>query len=168
ANPEDLFSESRLFLFCAGSLFHEMNGVSRLIMDPVAYQRIHNYYTRDLELEIKKQGTFAEFFNNSKVGMAFRSMIAPDRLRVLREKIFQSRKEHIYAISMKNDRIIPSAGISKALMGTDKRVPSNMEVMDFPYPNYHEMPFPVNNDAFKNQVDEAFEKVFSKAAAFLA
>lgn len=168
ANPNELLSDSKLFLFCAGSLFHEMNGISKLIMDPVAYHKIHNYYTSDLEFQIKKQGAFADFFNNSKVGMAFRSMIAPDRLKSLRERIFKSRKEHIYAISMKNDRVIPSPGISKALMGTAERPPSNMEVMDFPYPNYHEMPFPVKNETFKDQVDEAFEKIFSKAAAFLA
>lgn len=168
ANPGEILSDSKLFLFCAGSLFHEMNGISKLIMDPVAYHKIHNYYTSDLELQIKKEGTFAEFFNNSKVGMAFRSMIAPDRLRYLRERIFKSRKEHIYAISMKNDRVIPSPGISRALMGTADRPPSNMEVMDFPFPNYHEMPFPVKNESLKSQVDEAFDRVFSKAAAFLA
>ncbi len=95
-------------------------------------------------------------------------MIAPDRFKSVRERVFRNRKEHIYAVSMENDRVIPCTGISKALMGTDNRLPSNMEVMNFRFPNYHEMPFPVKKDSIKKQVDEAFEKVFSRASAFLA
>lgn len=167
ANPDELLSESKLFLFCAGSLFHEMNGISKLIMDPVAYHRIYSYYTSDLENQINRPGVFSDFFNNNRIGMAFRSMIAPDRCRSLRERIFQNRKENIFAISMKKDRVIPSAGISRALMGTGKQPPSNMEVLDFPSASIHEMPFPVNKESLRKQVDDTFEKVFSKAAAFL-
>jgi hypothetical protein len=168
ANPKELFSDSKLFLFCAGSLFHEMNGVSKLIMDPVAYHKIYRYYLEELETEISNHGVFSEFFRNNKIGIAFRSMLAPDRLQTIREGIFRSRKKSIYAISLKNDRVIPTRGISKALLGTADRIPSNMEVMDFNFPSYHEMPFPVKNENIKKSVDQAFNTVFSKAATFLA
>jgi len=168
SNPDELFSDSKLFLFCAGSLFGDMNGISRLIMDPIAHFKLQDYYKNELETEIKKSWIFKDFFNNNKIGMAFRSMIAQDRFSNLREKIFRKKKEMIYAISLKNDRIIPAAGISKILLGSASCIPSNMEVMDFPYPYSHEMPFPVKQDSILELVNEAFERVFSKAAVFLS
>jgi hypothetical protein len=167
ANPYELLSDSRLFLFCAGSFFKDMNGVSKLIMDPVAYHKIHHYYTHNLENELKKSGVFAEFFNKNKIGMAFRSMIAPDRFRNFRNGIFQKKRNQIYAISLKNDRVIPTPGISQTLLGSSDRIPSNMEVTDFSFPHRHEMPFPVNQESVRKLVDEAFERVFSRAATFL-
>lgn len=168
ANPEELFSESKLFLFCAGSLFIDMNGVSKLIMDPVAHFRLHHYYRNELEEEIVRGGVFADFFHNNKLGIAFRSMIAPDRLRNLREKVFRSREQQIHAISFKKDRIIPAAAISEALLGSRSRTPSNMEIMDFSFPYTHEVPFPVKKEEFRNSINEAFELVFSRAALFLS
>jgi hypothetical protein len=44
ANPQMLFSDSRLFMFCGGSVFSNMNGVSKLIMDSKAYNRVYSYY----------------------------------------------------------------------------------------------------------------------------
>ena len=43
-NPEGLYTDSRLFLFCGGALFDEMNGVSRLIMDQPAFRSLRDYY----------------------------------------------------------------------------------------------------------------------------
>jgi hypothetical protein len=168
ANPDELLTNSKLFLFCAGSFFKDMNGISKLIMDPMAYHKIYGYYLHNLEKEVKKSGVFAEFFNKNKIGMAFRSMIAPDRFSNFRESIFQKKKEQIYAISLKNDRVIPTPGIRDALLGSPNRIPSNMEVTDFSFPHRHEMPFPVNPESIRKLVDEAFESVFSKAAVFLS
>lgn len=167
ANPDDLLSDSRLFLFCAGSLFHEMNGVSKLIMDPVAYHKIYHYYLSDLEKQIKKSDLFSEYFNRNKIGMAFRSMIAPDRFRNFRNRIFHQKAEQIFAISLKEDRVIPTPGISRALLGTSKRIPRNMVVTDFPFTHCHENPFPVKQESIRQLVDKAFDQVFTKAAVFM-
>lgn len=164
SNPDNLFSDSRLFLFCAGSLFGDMNGISKVIMDPPAYERIHKYYTDELENKIRKSGVFADFFNNSKIGMAFRSMITPDRFSSVRERVFKNRSRQIFALSLKDDKVIPPDKVSTAL-GEDNR---NMEVLDFDYPYCHEMPFPFKLEKFKDKINEAFERVFLKAGVFLS
>ncbi|HYW94173.1 MAG TPA: DUF6051 family protein [Bacteroidales bacterium] len=168
SNPDDLMSHSRLFLFCAGSLFSQMNGISRVIIDPAANERIQYYYKNELEETIKKSGVFAEFFTRSQVGMAFRSMIAPDRFRKIREKVFKRQYSQIYAVSLKNDKVIPPGDISSTLMGSSSRLPGNMDVYDFDFPYTHEMPFPLKVSAAVGHVDEAFEKIFRKASVFLS
>ncbi len=165
SNPENLLSESKLFLFCAGSMFGDMNGISKVIMDPVAFRRIHKYYTLELEENIKKSGVFSDFFNNSKIGMAFRSMITPDLFKSVREGAFKDPSRQIFALSLKKDKVIPPSKIRKAIFGKRRK---NMEVLDFDYPYSHEIPFPLSQLNFTEKIDEAFEKVFTKASLFLS
>ena len=166
SNPGGLLTGSKVFLFCAGSLFSQMNGISRVIIDPAANERIQNYYKNELEEKIKTSGVFAGFFNDSQIGMAFRSMIAPDRFRKIREKVFRKQARQIFAVALKNDRVIPPSNIMSTLSGRN-RIPENMEVYDFNYPYSHEMPFPLKMTHIRDLVDEAFEKIFRKAAVFL-
>ncbi len=168
SNPDSLLSGSKLFLFCAGALFSQMNGISRVIIDPVANERIQNFYKNELETRIKNSGVFAEFFNNSQIGMAFRSMIAPDRFRKIRERVFRKQSAQIYAISLKEDRVIPPGMISSTLLGKRDELPANMDVYDFSYPYSHEMPFPFKLRDARSLVDEGFEKIFRKASVFLS
>lgn len=168
SNPHELFTHSKLFLFCAGSLFSEMNGISKVILDTNAHQRIQYYYQNEFEEKIKTSGLFADFFNQQKIGMAFRSMIAPERFRKLREKVFTHSKDKIYAISLLKDQVIPPDKISQTLMGSKTRLPENMEVFDFNYAYSHEMPFPVKNTELSSLLNQAFEKIFRKAAVFLS
>ena len=45
ANPGNLFTDSRLFMFCGGSIFSEMDGRARDIMDKEAFERMEYYFT---------------------------------------------------------------------------------------------------------------------------
>ena len=47
ANPEHLLDDSKLFLFCGGSIFSQMDGSARDIMDQEAYRRVKNYFLND-------------------------------------------------------------------------------------------------------------------------
>ena len=47
ANPERMFSDTRLFMFCGGSIFSEMDGNARDIMDKQAFEVIQDYYSQD-------------------------------------------------------------------------------------------------------------------------
>ncbi len=167
SDPGGMLWDSRLFLFCAGSLFSQMNGISRVIIDPLANERIQNYYRNELEEDIKKSGIFSEFFNESRTGMAFRSMIAPDRFRKIRERVFSRKQRQIMAVALKDDMVIPPAAIGETLMGKKGKLPGNMEVYDFGFLYSHEIPFPFKVKNVRNLVDEAFEKIFRKAALFL-
>jgi hypothetical protein len=168
SNPGNLLTDSKLFLFCAGSLFGHMNGVSKLIMDREAYDRIYYYYTREMEDNIKNTPSFSDFFNNNKMGSAFRAMIRPDKFKRVREKVFTASAKNIYAISLKKDKVIPAESISETLLGSKSRLPDNMEVFDFNFPYSHEMPFPLKATEFHDEINYAFELIFRKAATFLA
>jgi hypothetical protein len=166
-NPENLFTESKLFMFCGGSVFSNMNGTSKLIMDSLAYNKVYNYYMNDFEEKINKRNPFAEFLSSTQIGIAFRSMIDFSRFRSFRENILGKLKEQIRSITLRKDIVIPSDGIVRT-MNTGTGAKSNqVEVWDFPFRYSHENPFPVFNNPISSEVDRCFERLISRAGLFL-
>jgi len=164
-NPENLFTNSKLFIFCGGSVFSNMQGSSKLIMDTLAFKRVYNYYLDEFEKTIKGKSPVIDFFRSSQLGMAFRSMIDLNRFRSFRENIFKNLHGQIQTITLLKDRVIPSKGVVDTLSAIMKK--ENVRVWDFPYTYTHENPFPVFASPFSEQVDDSFERVFSEAAAYL-
>jgi hypothetical protein len=162
ANPDGLFSGSKLFMFCGGSVFSNMKGESKLIMDKLAYEKIYNYYLERFEEEIKARGSVLDHLVSGRIGMAFRSMIDFNRFRDTREKALHSLEDRIYSIGLKKDTVIPAAGIVKTLNKNCR-----LEVIDFTHDYTHENPFPVINNNGHSEVDRSFEKVFEPACRFL-
>jgi hypothetical protein len=165
-NPGNLFAESKLFIFCGGSVFSNMKGSSKLIMDSLAFDRVYNYYLNDFEQTITGDSPLVNFLRSSQVGMAFRSMIDLGRLKLFRENILKHLKDQIHSISLSKDSVIPCKGVIATLAGSKKR--DIVDVWDFPYIYSHENPFPVLETPLSKQVDYWFEKVFTEAALFLA
>jgi hypothetical protein len=165
-NPENLFSGSRLFIFCGGSVFSNMQGASKLIMDSYAFDKVYSYYLNDFEKSITGKGPLVEFLRSSQIGMAFRSMIDLGRFRTFRENILKKLKDQIHAVSLLKDTVIPSNGVVATLGSLRKR--EVVEVWDFPYTYSHENPFPVLDLPFSKKVDYCFERLFSEARSFLA
>ena len=154
SNPEGYFSDSKLFMFCGGSLFSEMNGNSKRIMDKDSFVSMHNYYVKLFRQESRRIRDYIE--------EAFISHISKDMLPKLREGFYRKNSGRVMAISLKKDRVIPTSGIKMALEGGE----IDIEEMDFPFSYSHETPFP-NNIGQNSEVDSWFYKVFSKAANFL-
>jgi hypothetical protein len=167
-NPENLFSESKLFMFCGGSVFSNMHGTSKLIMDSLAYDKVFNFYLEDFEKEIKGKSPLVDFLCSSRIGMAFRSMIDLGRFRKFRENRLTGLKDQIRSIALLKDAIIPADGIVKTLNYKSQSLSSSVEVTDFPYPYTHENPFPLFNSILSHSVDSAFERLFAAAGLFLA
>ncbi len=167
-NPESLFSESKLFMFCGGSVFSNMHGTSKLIMDRLAYEKIYKFYLSDFEKEIKGSGPVVEFLRTSRVGMAFRSMIDLGRFRNFREKALKELRDQVHSIALLKDIVIPAKGITET-MNFDKRQNSfPSETWDFSHHYYHENPFPVFDNKDSLLVDSSFDRLFTRAALFLA
>ncbi|MDY0098185.1 MAG: DUF6051 family protein [Bacteroidales bacterium] len=160
ADPEGLFRESRLFMFCGGAVFSSMNGESRLIMDKLAYDKVYNYYLNLFEAEIGRKESLISIPVSGKIGMAFRAMIDFSRYRHLREKVLYRLRDRLYAVALMKDRVIPAAGIINTLDS------GNVEVMDFPYDYTHENPFPIFSNDMSAEVDRSFDKVFDTACRF--
>jgi len=162
-NTDDLFTDTKLFIFCGGSVFSSMKGSSKLIMDSKAFDIVYSYYMNDFEKSLRGKGPVTDFLKNTSLGMAFRSMIDFGRFRKFRENILNKLRDQIQSITLKNDTVIPASGVL-ATLNTKKHQPA--EVWDFSYAYSHENPFPVFNSPLSSEVNRSFERVFSRAAAF--
>lgn len=156
---EKLFSGSRLFMFCGGAPFNRMNGVSKLIMDEEAFIRLRFFYLKQFDREIKSKGPLAEMINSIQAGQAFRAMIDSSSFTRWRKAGFMKLAGRIRSIGLQKDLVIPPSGIAELLN------PGQTEILDFPYAYSHENPFPLT--ANSSMVDQSFDQVFGKAAAFL-
>lgn len=161
-NPDGLFGDARLFLFCGGAFFDQMDGVSKLIMDQQAFDRLRKFYIHEFDMEMKRSSTLAGSVNKTLIGQSFLSMLASQSLKSFRENAFQKMHSQVQAIALLNDKVIPAKGVMESLSPW-----INVEVMDFPYPYSHENPFPLTDKNSSDLVDQSFEKVFAKASAFL-
>lgn len=163
ADQQEQFGNSRMFLFCGGSLFEDMNGASRMIMDKLAFNTLQNYFLEEIQEDSRRSAALSMLLNHSDMGKAFCAMIATDRLRKFREAGFRALKDRISTITLSADEVITPASVRKAMNSI-----SEVSELDFPYKYTHEAPFPYFTDAQSGVVDRSFEQVFSKAAAFLA
>jgi hypothetical protein len=165
-NPNKLFTESKLFIFCGGSVFSNMQGSSKLIMDKLAFNHVYNYYLNDFEKTLTGKSPLVDFLHSSQIGLAFRAMIDLGRLKVFREHILSNLRDQIHSLSLQKDTVIPCHGIISTLKASDKK--DIVDIWDFPYKYTHENPFPVFESPFSKKVDYWFEKAFSEATMFLA
>lgn len=159
ANNKDLFSSSRLFMFCGGSIFSSMFGVSRSILDKASFELLLDYYINIFGNES------SSIWKRDHIFSSFRKMITPDKYRDERVSIFDNLKERINGISLTKDIVIPYHGVKEA-MGSNV-TESAIKLKDFSFNYTHENPFP-NNEKDITSVDLAFDNVFSSAVSFLA
>jgi len=165
ANPLNLFTTSRLFVFCGGSIFSHMYGESRCIMDKTAYEKLFHYY-KDEWLNIVKKATASGRMLHDGLLSAFNAMINPDIYKDERETFFNSCKNRITGISLRKDKVMPWSGV-EACMGSQLSEQC-FELIDFPYNYTHEFPFPANGQIDEVSLNNSFLSVFQKATAFLA
>ncbi len=167
ANPDNIFDESKFVFFAGGSLFQEMNGISKYIMDNKAFERIYYYYMKEMDEDIRDNSSMRTVLEDTGMGRAFRSMVSYDGFRNFREKTLKKYKSRILAIPLLNDLVIPSKPTVELLSRTSCSA-KNIKMMDFKFPSIHENPFPVNLKEYSSLIDEAFLKVFSMSGRFLA
>lgn len=165
ANPGRLFSDSRLFIFCGGSIFSQMFGVSKLIMDTPAYNRLLQFYCSEWPAIYGKSKSGNLSPDNSLI-KAFSAMIRPDLFKTERESFFARAKNRISGIALQKDQVMPYSGI-RACMG-DETTNECIELIDFPFDYTHEIPFPDHGKVDKKHTKEAMNKVLVKGAAFLS
>lgn len=158
-SEETLFSASRLFMFCGGSIFSAMYGGSRSIMDSTSYHKLYDYYLKDFSLEEAGRIT------GTKLARIFHSMIAPFHLTDYRLQLFQAMSDRIGGVSLQRDSVIPYSGVQEA-MGNEL-AGKLVQLLDFPYGYCHENPFPIVKENTE-EVDRAFSKIFNLASGFLA
>ena len=161
ADPRGLFAESKFFFFCGGSTFEGMQGISKFILDDLAFRRIIDYYIHVEKEPTAQSGIFYDLFTESSLGKAFQLLISKTAKADERKTRFSNLSEQIRSVCLTKDSVVPCNEIKSTMQGTQ------IEELDFTYPYLHENPFPVFNDERGKLVDEAFKHVMSKASVFL-
>ncbi len=164
SDPEDFLPDTKIAFFAGGSLFSHMNGVSKYIMDNVAFAGIWKYY-REILSKAGNSVDLKSWFEKNRFGRAFTWMLGYGRYDNEREKSFQSYHSNLFILALKNDSVIPLIGIRQAF-GRKFSRSGRIRVVDFPYPYIHENPFPVLNRKIDHEVDQAFRSVFVPVAEF--
>lgn len=158
SNHNNLFEKSKLFMFCGGSIFSSMFGVSRSILDNASFSNLQNYYINLFGNEDNSIWKRDNIFN------AFRQMITPDKWKQEREAFFAEVKSRISGISLTKDIVIPYHGVQEALgLNTTSEA---IKLKDFSFNYSHENPFPYN-EKDTTSLNDAFEGVFERAVKFL-
>ncbi len=165
ADPDGLLGNSKLFMFCGGSVFSGMNGSSKLIMDHRAYSTIYDYYLHQFEGEIDTRNKNLPSVLSGLI-RSFRSFIDTDRLKPFREYGLNRLRDRIFTIGLEKDRVIPADSIMRTM---GKGLRKTTRILDFPYSYSHENPFPVlrNKPDESRLIDRCFNMVFGNAVAFL-
>jgi hypothetical protein len=156
----NLLDESKIVFFAGGSLFSCMNGISRYIMDSVAFTSIQRYY---LNLLSDHSGSWLQ---KSRYGRAFSWLIGNGDFDREREKSLQQYQSNLMVIALKNDRVIPVEGIRSAF-GKKFCRSERFRIIHFPYSYTHENPFPVLNKNISPQVDSSFVSLYERVSKFL-
>jgi hypothetical protein len=167
ANPENYFSNSRLFLFCGGPTLDRMKPNSKFILDSDATIALYSFYTERLDMELKHDARMAHYFNgNHPVGNCFRAMLNYHQEKKFREQRFKALIEQMQAVSLKNDSVIPPCEVENTLRGEHHDIPIKTDALDFPFPYDHVTPFPALA-IHEQSVTDSFNLVFDLAGSFL-
>ncbi|MEG1521176.1 MAG: DUF6051 family protein [Bacteroidales bacterium] len=167
ANPENLLSASRFFLFCGGSIFERMNGSAREIMDQIAWNEVKRFYINDYEKPDGFQSGLLPGKTDDSFSKAFISMLRPDFDQDYRTSFYQQAHDRLKIITLKKDQVIPTEGVREAI-GEENARPLLTE-LDFPFDYTHQQPFPTENKKIHpEEISRAFNTIFESACDFLA
>lgn len=186
-NYNEWLSESKAFLFCGGPTMSGMYATSRYIYDSETYKSITSFYVENFEEEVDKSvGLKNYFLNPDDAAIDFKSLLTIDLLKEHRERKLNNISQRIKALALVKDEVIPPASViqtlngvyssvpkpelgnekSKPGFGNRKKIPIDVEVMDFPFDYDHISPFPLGEN-IQDEVDKSFYQVFTLASDFL-
>lgn len=168
SNPDNLFSETRLFMFCGGPVFNRISPVSKFILDSEANVHLYSFLVEHLESHLKHDPRLSECLSDrSDSGVAFRSMLSYKSMTSFREERFRQMSRRISAIALTKDEVIPPYEVQNTLNGRHRDIPIHVETVDFPYVYKHEDPFPAKAGS-ATAVDDGFNAVFDSIGTFFA
>lgn len=167
SNYQNYFGDSKVCLFCSGTVFNRLSPVSKFILDSEASVALYSYLVEHFDSFLKNDAHLRHYITEDHFeGKIFHSMLEYQKMRDFREAQFKKVEDQIYAISLKNDTVIPSFEVINTLQGAFRNINISVDEMDFDYKYLHENPFPVNSKE-PQKINRAFNQVFEKAGAFL-
>ncbi|MFA7343695.1 MAG: DUF6051 family protein [Terrimicrobiaceae bacterium] len=166
SNPDGLFSETKLFMFCGGPVFNRISPVSKFILDSEANVHLYSFLVEHLESHLRHDPKlFACLNDGSESGVAFRSMLSYKSMVAFREERFRKMSGRLSAVALAKDEVIPPYEVENTLNGRNRDIPIRVRTLDFPYKYKHEDPFPALA-GISEDVDEGFNDVFEIIGGF--
>jgi hypothetical protein len=167
ANEDELFSRSRVCLFCSGAAFNRLQAASKFIIDSRGSLALYSYLIEHLDYHLKNNPRLQHYLSEQHPeGYALRSLLNYNKMRDYRENKFKEIGNRLTAFAMKKDTVYPYYEVKNNLQGVDHDIPINVHVIDFSFPYKHEDPFPVNKK-YRDEVSKGFEETFSEIGRFL-
>ncbi len=167
SNPDNLFSDSRLFIFCGGPTINFMNPVSKSIIDSEAFNAISQLLVNDFDKFIYTDERLKNFFElKTAEGYYFKSLLNIEQNKSFRENRLHQLKEKIFNYSLKKDTVMPFEGVAQTLTGERNNIGIRSEVKDFDFPYVHETPFPLISN-YELEIDKNYNSFISSACRFL-
>lgn len=164
SNPENLFDNSRMCMFCGGAVLDTAMPVSKAIMDSEAAKAMQRYY-RQAEFINGKANDITRIVKSFEdVGVYFKSLINSVANPSLTKALLNSVKDKIKVIGLKKDRVFSLDSLKNTFSNGLSNI---VEIIDFDYEYTHEKPFPETHTE-REKVDLAFEKTFALAGDFLS
>lgn len=167
-NWNNNFENSRLCLFCSGSVFSRLTPVCKFIMDSETEQALYRYIVGYMETHLKNDHWLGHFLSSEHPeGWNFLSLLNYNKLSGHRETLLNCLSKRIYAMALDKDTVIPSYEVLNTLKGRSRNIPVQVDVEDFPYEYRHEDPFPAK-EQIAAEVDATFNMAFFRMAGFLS
>lgn len=162
SDEENLFDDTKAFLFCGGSILNQTNASSKGIIDSKSFQSLLGFFNRISQKNISNNPILRKliFKEDNKAKFYFRSFLDYYCLKPERDNRLAEIGKRIKALALTRDKVFPLESIKKVLG-------SCTEETDFNYLYKHEMPFPFFPQDHE-KVDLAFNSVFEKAALHLS
>lgn len=166
-NPKGYFTDTRLCMFCGGSVFNRMSPVSKFILDSEANVALYSFVIEHLDSHLKNDSRLGHYLSlDHPEGRDFLCMLNYRTQRISREEKFRRLSEQLMAITLEKDTVMPAYEVINTLQGVSRNIPVKIHNLDFPYEYKHEDPFPVSS-ANEEKVNNCFEEVFKLASEFL-
>lgn len=168
SDPLNLFSFDKTFLFCGGSTFDKTNGISRSIMDNIAFENLIQYVTA--HPDINNRITLPHYLVPllEPTWIYFKSMINKNLHSDYRTTAFKNLSGQIMAVGLEKDLVFSGNSIKETLLCKSNNKNIDVSIFDFPYEYSHEKPFPMENYKIEQDVEKSFNDIFGLASNFLS
>ncbi len=167
ANFNNLFSKSKVCLFCSGAVFNRLSPVSKYILDSESNVALYSFLVEHFDKFLQKDNLLNHYIEEDHLeGKIFHAMLDYQKGRLFREELLKKYEQQIYAITLKKDLIIPSFEVVNTLKGAYRDIDIKIDELDFDREYTHENPFPTNTRLIE-EVNHDFEMIFAKVCAFL-
>jgi len=111
ADPDNILSESKSFLFLGGSSFEQMQGISKYILDGRAFDKLEEAFIRQNPEAVKGKIHLPRLDSFNPLWNGFMAMLRLDRHAQRRQRALRRIGQRMSVVAMENDRVIPAGAI---------------------------------------------------------